>query len=226
MAANLRSTSFVRNLQRLLKPRGRDAFLMTVVPNGKLLDVGCGNDSAARLKALRPDIHYTGLDVGDYYQSEGALVAADAYIVTPPERFAEAIQRLPHRMDAAVSSHNLEHCDDPNAVLIAMARRLKAGGRLYLAFPCEESVRFPRGRRGCLNFHDDPQHKEPPIFAAVCASLEASGMRILYARRRYRPPVLWLVGLLLEPLSALIKRVIPAGATWALYGFESIIWAE
>jgi len=34
------------------------------------------------------------------------------------------------------------------------------------------------------------------------------------------------MGLVYEPLSAIRKEVLRNGATWALYGFESVIWAR
>jgi hypothetical protein len=52
----------------------------------------------------------------------------------------------PMRMDAVISSHNLEHCDDPAAVRDSMVVALRPGSSLFLAFPCEESVRVPRRR--------------------------------------------------------------------------------
>ena len=212
-------------LAHVLKRRGKAAFLGAVAPAGKVLDVGCGNDSPLRFKATRPDIHYIGLDIGDYNQSASPSLVADSYIVTSPERFATEIRSFSGQLEAVVSSHNLEHCNEPEAVLEAMVAALKAGGTLFIAFPCEESVHFPSRPHGCLNFHDDSTHRIPPDFRKVCALLESHGMRIDFASKRYRPKLLFALGLVLEPLGALLGRAMPAGSTWALYGFESIIWA-
>lgn len=207
-----------------LRPRGKLAFLKLLPPGASVLDVGCGNNSPRDAKVLRPDLVYTGLDVGDYNQQD-SLRYADTYILVPPAEFANAISAHEGRMDAVVSSHNLEHCDDPAAVLDAMVAALRPGGRLFLGFPCEESVRFP-SRRGTLNFFDDATHKTVPAWESVMGTLGALGLTLVYARQRYRPWLLASLGLALEPLSWLLGRNMPTGSTWALYGFESIIWGR
>lgn len=207
-----------------LRSRGKQAFLKSLPPGTRVLDVGCGNNSPREAKILRPDLVYTGLDVADYNQ-EDSIRYADAYVIVPAPDFASAIAAYAGRMDAVVSSHNLEHCDDPAAVLRAMAAALRPGGRLFLAFPCEESVRFPR-RRGCLNFFDDATHQAVPRWKPVVDALRASGFTLEHACRRYRPWLLACLGLLLEPLGLLLGRNMPAGSTWALYGFETIIWGR
>jgi SAM-dependent methyltransferase len=207
-----------------LRPRGKLAFLKSLPPGARVLDVGCGNNSPRDAKILRPDLVYTGLDVGDYNQQH-SIHYADAYLVVPPAEFAHAIAAHAGRMDAVVSSHNLEHCEDPAAVLAAMVAALRPGGRLYLAFPCEESVGFPR-RRGTLNFFDDGSHKEVPRWDEVLATLRGRGVTLEYACKRYRPMLLACAGLLLEPLGWLLGRNMPAGSTWALYGFETLVWCR
>lgn len=208
-----------------VRRHGKLAFLKWLPAGAKVLDVGCGNNSPRDAKILRPDLVYTGVDVGDYNQQD-SIRYADAYIVVPPAEFAGAISVHEGRMDAVVSSHNLEHCDDPAAVLDAMVRALRPGGCLYLAFPCEASVRFPK-RRGSLNFFDDATHKKaPPGWNEVLDKLHAHGVSLCFARRRYRPWLLAGVGLGLEPLAWILGRNMPAGSTWALYGFESVIWGR
>jgi len=207
-----------------LRQRGKQAFLKSLPPGARVLDVGCGNNSPRDAKVLRPDLHYTGLDVGDYNQRD-SICYADAYVVVPAADFAAAISEHAGRMDAVVSSHNLEHCDNPAAVLAAMAAALRPGGHLYLAFPCEASVGFPR-RRGSLNFFDDATHQVVPSWQAVLDALRESGVAPLYACQRYRPRLLACLGLVLEPLGWLLGHNMPAGSTWALYGFETIIWGR
>lgn len=208
----------------LLKPRGKLAFLRTLPPHARVLDVGCGNNSPREFKMLRPDLNYVGLDVGDYNQQD-SIRYADAYQVVAPAEFANAICAYAGQMEAVVSSHNLEHCDDPVAVLDAMVMALRPGGRLFLAFPCEESVRFPK-RRGALNFFDDATHKQVPQWRRVLATLREQGVAVIYACPRYRPAILASVGFALEPLARLLGRNMPAGSTWALYGFETILWGQ
>jgi hypothetical protein len=107
------------------------------------------------------------------------------------------------------------------AVMAAMAQALRPGGRLYLAFPSEASVGFSH-RRGTLNFFDDPTHQHVPRRDFVLQQ----NLGIAFARARYRPVLLALAGLVLEPLSWLTGRNDPLGASWALHRFESVLWAE
>jgi hypothetical protein len=169
-------------------------------------------------------LYYIGLDVCDYNQSVQPKTVADEYVVSSSSGFVAAIGRYQGSMDAVISCHNLEHCEDPNAVLRAMAGALKPGGYLYLSFPSEASVSFP-SRRGCLNFFDDDTHRAVPSWHGTLATLGDCGLSFVFVAERYRPFSLWLKGLLLEPVSAVRRQVLGAGATWALYGFESVIWA-
>jgi SAM-dependent methyltransferase len=211
--------------KRLLRRRGKAAFLQAVPENATILDTGCGTNSPVRAKEQRPDIHYIGLDVADYNHVSPPQDHADRYIVVLPQDYAAEIEKLRGQCDAIISSHNLEHCLEPERVLAAMCGALHGGGRLYLTFPCEESVAFPK-RAGTLNFYDDPTHKQVPNYRNVLDILMGNGMRIDYSRKRHRPAILFLVGLLLEPISILTRRTMPGLSTWALYGFESVIWAS
>lgn len=222
---------FARNLSRRMKilakqvfqPRGREAFLRTVARGGQLLDVGCGNDSPYQIKTTRPDIFYVGLDVGDYHQTGASLECADKYIVTPPAGFHGEIEKFSGQMDAIISNHNIEHCDRPGDVVNAMLSALRPGGRIYMAFPCAESVSFP-SRQGSLNFYDDPTHRTVPDLAGILAATAGSGCRVEFLARQYRPAVPRFFGFLLEPFSRWRGRLLPFNCTWALYGFETILW--
>ena len=123
-----------------------------------------------------------------------------------------------------MSSHNLEHCNDRNATLRAMLAALKPGGLIFMLFPCESSTRFPK-RKGCLNYYDDETHKyAPPAFDHVIGELNNQGFEILFAAHQYRPLILRLIGLYLEPLSRQRQQILTG--TWEFYGFESVIWAR
>jgi SAM-dependent methyltransferase len=175
-------------------------------------------------KTHRPDCYYIGLDVGDYNQDARSKDFADEYVLTKPDQFPSAILRFQNQMDAVISNHNLEHCDAPVDVLAAMIKCLKPGGRLYLATPCEESVRFPK-RKGTLNFFDDHTHKTVINWGETISKIAQEGLAVEFLAKRYRPLPLATIGILLEPGSALLRKLAPASTTWSLYGFESVIWA-
>jgi SAM-dependent methyltransferase len=207
---------------KILSNKSKAAFLTKF--RGKkisLFDVGCGANSPALTKTILPNCHYTGLDVGMYFQDEDSIEFADKFELCSPEDFATVIEKKDEKFDVIVSSHNLEHCYERVRVLLGMLKCLKSGGQMFLSFPCEASVAFPK-RNGCLNYYDDKTHNDkPPQFDELCNLIEKEGFKILYGKRRYRPPLLASLGLLLEPISFFIKKTLPG--TWALYGFESII---
>ena len=212
-------------LRPILNRKGKDAFLRSLPRNATVLDVGCGNNSPFQLKLQRPDLYYIGLDVGDYNQTLAPDKYADRYLITSPEGFASEILKFSNSCDAVISSHNIEHCNQPDDVLRAMLKSLRKGGRAYLSFPCEESVSFPK-RKNTLNFFTDSTHRIVPNFKKICNMSELEGLNIDFATKRNRPLALSVIGLALEPLAFLTKRNMPGGTTLALYGFESIIWAS
>jgi ubiquinone/menaquinone biosynthesis C-methylase UbiE len=219
--------SLFGGVSSIIRPSGREAFLSQLSKGAVTLDVGCGNNSPERAKRVNPDLYYIGLDIGDYNQRGTSKVFADEYIVTPVEAFEQAIEQRAASIDAVISSHNLEHCADPDRVLRAMCDALKPNGSMYLSFPSEASVSFPKRRKNTLNFYDDSTHaKQPPVFSKVIEIMKNSGLHIEKAVPRHRPLIPAFFGAALEPVSYIVQRAMPFGTTWALYGFESVIWAR
>lgn len=206
-------------INAIANPRGKEAFVFRMRKGITLLDVGCGPYFPDQVAKLRPDIRYIGLDISAY----PGLAKPD--IIVASEDFAAEIEKMAGLLDAVVSSHNIEHCNEPARVMRAMARSLRPGGRLFLVFPSAQSVNFP-SRYGCLNYYDDCTHRNVPPLDDFLAILRQEGLRFEFMARNYHPAFLYIIGLLLEPVSALLKRVIPLGATWAFYGFESMVWAR
>jgi SAM-dependent methyltransferase len=175
---------------------------------------------------MRPDIFYVGIDVEDYLQSDDAKALADEYVLAAPESFDATISQLrDNKFDAVISCHNIEHCFHPDRVLGAMCDVLRPGGSLYLSFPSEASVHMP-SRECSLNFYDDPTHTTVPVWRDILDGLSRHGMRLDFAAQRYRPWGRLLLGMACEPFVAPLGKLAPLGATWALYGFESVIWAS
>lgn len=207
----------------LLRRHGKHRFIFNLNSGAKVLDIGCGNASVLAFKDVNPSIHYTGIDIGDYYQTPYSKDAMDQYHIFDPDTFASMVDTLDTDYDAVVCSHNIEHCNDPNGVLLAIFRRLKKGGKLYLSFPTSESVNFP-SRFGTLNYYDDETHNEElPNFKNFLKILDRENFGIIYKSERYSPKILWLIGFFLEPFSKRKKSVMTG--TWEYYGFESIIQA-
>lgn len=117
-------------ITRLLYPHGRYLFLRSLKnsPNTRILDVGCGNRSPENVKSILDKVYYVGIDVGDYNQTSASKSCADEYHIVSGEEFACAIENYKDSFDAVISSHNIEHCEEPERVLRAMAASLKTGG--------------------------------------------------------------------------------------------------
>ena len=210
---------------KLIKSKGKNSFIDSMIENGKVLDVGCGNNSPYTVKTLRPDVYYVGIDIGIYNQTTEYNMYVNRLILTDPNNFHTKIEEYSNYFDTIICSHNLEHCNDYIATTLAMIKSLKKRGKIYLSFPCEESVGFP-SRHGCLNFYDDSSHKNLIQYSAFIATLKQNGMDIVFATKRYRPMIPFLIGLICEPFCRLLNKQAPADSTWALYGFETVIIAQ
>ena len=207
-----------------LRPQGKDSFLNKIPKNSKILDVGCGNNSALRTKTLLPDSYYVGLDIGDYRNKEDVNIYADEYILTEPENFVDSICSLSGKFDAIICSHNLEHCNDRYGTLNAILDKLNNKGKLYLSFPSEKTIKFPK-RYGCLNYYDDPTHKDsPPDFNLVLKIIKEKSLNIIFKTKGYKPFFLRCFGYFTNLLSYLTKKHYIG--MWEWWGFESIIIAQ
>ncbi|MDR2407054.1 MAG: class I SAM-dependent methyltransferase [Bacteroidales bacterium] len=217
-------SNFELQLMAFIKPFGKYGFIKNQIPqNGRVLDVGCGNNSPQTTKMLRSDIYYVGLDIGDYNQSGFITHFADEYIIiTDPTHFADEIEKRIGEFDTVISCHNLEHCFDPYRVLDAMIKSLKPGGCLYIATPDEASINFPKRKRSSLNFFDDSTHQKPLLFNDIRSMLSNNGRNKIKCIKRYRPLIPFLFGLLYEPIAFLTNSGTPFGGSWALYGYENI----
>lgn len=209
--------------QIFFRPKGLYSFLNNFQSKGyKILDVGCGNDASYNIKSRFPDLYYVGIDIGDYNLTKPNL--ADEYVIVERENFDKSIKNFGSIFELVISSHNLEHCDDKYSTLVSMLSVLKKGGKIFLAFPCEKSTTFP-SRNITLNYYDDPTHQEtPPSYNQVLNLLIENNFEILYKTKSYRPTILTILGFIQEPLSRLLNKNLQG--TWALYGFETIIWAK
>lgn len=210
-------------LRAWLDPLSKARFIIGLAPSASVLDVGCGNGSPSFFKRLNPSIRYTGLDIAEHGLEAADHAAADELIFVPSERFAEGITGLGARFDAVVSAHNIEHVEQPEAVLRSMCSVLRPAGRIYVSFPSTASVDFP-SRGGCLNFYDDPTHRWLPDLAFVRGVMERCGCRVVVDCHQNQPYIGRVLGAIEEPMSRRRSRVM--SFTWHYWGFESVVIAE
>jgi SAM-dependent methyltransferase len=216
------------NLLRRLNARANilapTHYVSKLDKNDKLLDVGCGNNSPQRYKNINKNIFYYGIDVTEHNQNPGVISKyADSMVYSESSVFHEAINKTESDFSMVISSHNIEHCEEPNLVIDSMCNCLKSNGILYISFPCEESINFP-SRLGTLNFYDDPTHIHMPIFKEILSRIIKNNLRILIKQKRRRFFPLAILGFFRERLSNK-KRKVYRG-TWDYWGFESVIVAK
>lgn len=190
----------------------------------RVLDVGCGAITQQKAKGFNKDIYYIGIDICDYRQTEQSKKMIDEYVTCSPDNFANAIMNYENSIDAVISTHNLEHCNEPDKVISAMIKSLKPNGILYLAVPCEASAKFPN-REGTLNFYDDSTHVNLFKYNELLKKIKSDNkMQIVYSRKRFFPIIDAFIGLCIEPISRIRNKVMLG--TWSLYGFQTVIIAK
>lgn len=207
-------------LRARLDPLSKVRFVAELPRGAAVLDVGCGNGSPSVFKLLNPSIRYVGLDIAEHGLGPADHTAADELRFVSSEQFADGIAALGRRFDAVVSAHNIEHVEQPEAVLRAMCGVLTPGGRLYLSFPSPASLDFP-SRAGALNFRDDPTHRWLPDFTLIRRVAQECGCTVVAWQPQNRPPAGYVLGALVEPLSRVRGKVLPF--TWNYWGFESVV---
>ena len=206
----------------LLRPSGKYRLLSSLQKSSKILDIGAGK-SPNRIKSLLPKIHYTGIDIDDHYINK--LNMSDKYILTSIKEFTKTLEENKNKYMCSISSHNLEHVAQRELVLKRSIATVIKGGYLYLSFPSKNTINFEKGRSGTLNYYDDSTHKElPPNVEEIVSILRSSNFDIIKLKISYKPIILWIIGLLLEPISKITKKVFLG--TLQFYGFETIIIAK
>lgn len=208
----------------ILRPNGKFSFLNSIAKNSKILDVGCGSNSAFKVKTFLPNSYYVGLDIQDYKNDHDANLYADEYILTDPNKFVDKLIFQDRKFDAILSSHNLEHCNDRYGTLNSILDLVKKGGKIYLSFPSEKSINFPN-KDGCLNYYDDITHKGlPPNYRMVIEIIKKKSFIILFSSKSYKPFILHIIGFFSNILSKYTKKT--TFGLWEWWGFETIIIAQ
>lgn len=121
------------------------------VPQGKLLDVGCGN--GRYLYTMR----MLGWDVQGVELSEDGVRACRASQLPVHHGDLQSASFPDAGFDVITVRHVIEHIREPHALMTELARILKPGGRLIIETPNSEAL--GRALMGANWFHNDvPRH--------------------------------------------------------------------
>ncbi|MGZ8463014.1 MAG: class I SAM-dependent methyltransferase [Candidatus Deferrimicrobiaceae bacterium] len=119
-----------RKVEREWRKRGDELFLNERMPDGRLLDIGCGNgDFLARMRGKGWEVE--GLEV----DSEAVKSARSRHGLTIHHGALETWKLPDGSFDAITANHVIEHVHDPIALIRECLRVLKPGGVLVLATP-------------------------------------------------------------------------------------------
>jgi SAM-dependent methyltransferase len=212
---------FWRWLERY-DPRYR--FIRSLPPGALVLDLGCGPfRTMNKLKQLRPDLHFYGVDMLDLHA-----------IALPNVKFRQCdlekdVLPFPdEHFDAIFFCHVLEHLHSPYQVIHEIKRTLRPEGLIYIEAPSVRSLFLPsfsilRSKTPFgddLNFYDNFTHMHPLSKRALWAfteSCECHLLRLGYVRNPLKTllsPFLTVFGLLL------FKRRWLCIGIWELVGWS------
>ena len=190
----------------------------------RLLDVGSGNHSASRIKAVFPNCIYHGLDMSKDYNND----AADFALM---EDFYELdltkldYAKIPDAyFDGIWMAHVIEHLINGDEVVAALLTKLKPGGYFYIEYPGEKSTRLP-SMHGSLNFYDDSSHVRIYSVPELQKVFHAGNCRVLESgtRRNW----FYIAGLPLRTLGFLLKgKKLQGNLFWDLLGFAEFLWVK
>jgi ubiquinone/menaquinone biosynthesis C-methylase UbiE len=190
----------------------------------KLLDVGAGNNSASRTKKIFPNCEYYGLDMSrDYSNTDNDFaLMTDFYEIDLTQLNYSIIPD--NYFDAIQMSHVIEHLENGDEVLKAMAPKLKSGGYFYIEFPGMKSTKLP-SMWGTLNFYDDPTHKRIYSVQEISSVLEQKNFAVLKSgtRRNWY----YIVFMPVRIVQSLVKyKRLNANVFWDILGFAEFVFAK
>lgn len=197
------------------------------IPNPRILDVGCGNNSPTITKHWFPECHYSGADIQRYNLNDEDDAAMDAFYLVGED--GSGYDAIPdHCYDLIILHHVIEHMPDPKPILESLCSKLKPGGYIWIGFPSERSLSMPHATAGTLQFCDDDTHTYVPGVREVSNVLLRNGVKVLHAGRTRDLPRT-LVGVAVLPwalLKKLFTRRFSVFGLWYVLGFEDHVFGQ
>ena len=190
----------------------------------KLLDVGAGNHSASKTKAVFPNCEYYGLDLDKTtsYSDQDFAVMKSFYELDLTKLNYDSIPD--HYFDYINMAHVIEHLHNGDQVLPLLLTKLKANGYFYIEYPGAKSIKLP-SMYGTLNFHDDPTHVRLYSVEEIKQIFENNKCTVLKSGVRRN----WYY-IIATPVRILISIIqigkIRANVFWDLLGFAEFLFVR
>lgn len=186
-----------------------------------MLDVGCGSNSPSKAKKWFPKVVYHGIDMQVYQNDAHDFKLMDKYFELDLSK--DSLDEITdNQYDVVICSHVLEHIPNGHEVVVALAKKLKKGGKIYLEYPGEKSLNLP-SMKGSLHFCDDETHVKVYSFRELSNLLLENNFKIIAAGTRREWHRILLFPLIL--IDTLLRKQV-GGAFWDVFGFAEFVYAE
>jgi len=189
-----------------------------------VLDIGCGNHSASKIKIYYPNCKYYGLDINkNYNNSERDFLAMEDFYEINLNKEPEKLDIISDNFfDVIIMSHIIEHLKEGEKILLKLTSKLKKGGMIYIETPAPKTAKFPKYFG--LNFYGDSTHIRPYAISNLDKLLHDNNFEIIKegTRRSLKRIILlpfYFVG------AIVYYKNIPASIFYDLVGFANYLIA-
>jgi len=211
-----------RVIHRIIRPKGKNSFLIKNAKNKSILDVGSGQ-TPKKLTALFNSLNYQGIDIKNHLSNGENFIGK--YNVLSIDKFWNFIKESANKYDVVIFSHVIEHIPNRYESLEMVARCVKEGGYFYLSFPSPRSITLPSKGIYTLNYFDDQTHLDLPPDLSVCLdSLMKNNFKDFRVYESYRPILSKIIGFMLIKFQ--LHKIFGKKASYfllAYYGFETVV---
>ncbi len=189
-----------------------------------LLDVGAGNRSASKTKAMYPNCEYHGLDiVRDFNNDESDFAAMHSFYELDLTQLK--LESIPDSyFDFIRMAHVIEHLHNGDLVLPALIKKLKPNGYFYIEYPGEKSTRLP-SMHGTLNFKDDPTHVRLYSVKEIAGIFKDNNCSVIQSGIRRNKLFILLTPFRLVA-GILSAKKLNANIFWDILGFAEFVFAQ
>ncbi len=127
-----------QNISKILFPFSQYVRGIKIIPNGRYLDVGCGNGTFLyTMKRINPSGEYYGVEPGNFDEED-----IKAHGLNVIRGTLEDAHYQDNYFDVITLNHVFEHVPNPSETIKELKRILKPGGILIIAVPNLNSLAY------------------------------------------------------------------------------------